>query len=282
MKTLYIDHNILADESNWELLEKIIKENELTLVLSDWNLVEIAQATDIPQATKRIEFLESVNPLWLIPKVNIYEAEVRQFVLKNYFGHTIEELPKFITSYTVSLSYDCGTETPIGASPRKMVESWQRDPSGLLPIVEGKKEATQAANFMKTVSEKDKKAKKDVLFKEWVRPFIPHKKADAILVAREEQEVILEYCYKNRVLFFDECPSLGVEEQITDIRARDKVRPPTDQDAIDLEHQLLALPHCDYLVTADGFIRYCIKFVAQSIKVAVAVKSLEELEALLS
>lgn len=57
MKTLYLDHNILVNEGNWDSLRRVVADGTVRLAVSSWNIVEIEQGEDSDQMLRRAEFI---------------------------------------------------------------------------------------------------------------------------------------------------------------------------------------------------------------------------------
>jgi hypothetical protein len=72
MKTIYIDHNVIAREDDWPKLSQLVTTpSKLRLVVSDWNLFEIMNGDDKAQAIRRAEFL--------CGKLSFYPVDARSF-----------------------------------------------------------------------------------------------------------------------------------------------------------------------------------------------------------
>jgi hypothetical protein len=66
---------------------------------------------------------------------------------------------------------------------------------------------------------------------------------------KADRDTLAGFCWANRDEFYRECPAMGVEHFVCEARTRDPNRPPSESDAIDLQHTVLGLSYCDVLVT---------------------------------
>jgi hypothetical protein len=84
--TFYLDHQIFAREDNWPKIRCVLdNQASVRLVCSQWNLIEVANASDEKQRMRRGHFIDSLNPLWILNGRDIQRAEVHPFVWRRYF-----------------------------------------------------------------------------------------------------------------------------------------------------------------------------------------------------
>ncbi|MEW6657690.1 MAG: hypothetical protein AB1424_03420 [Thermodesulfobacteriota bacterium] len=113
----------MANKDNLPMLASLCAPNTgLRLVVSQWLLVEIRNFGDRIGAIKRGEFLDSLNPLWMIERLHIQRHEVRRFLWINYFKRDAEPFSVFSEHLSVVLSYDEGSSAPIGYTAKKWLE----------------------------------------------------------------------------------------------------------------------------------------------------------------
>jgi hypothetical protein len=88
MKTVYIDHHIIARETgghpaNWQLLATILADNpDWRLAVSECNLLEIASDGDKARARRRAAFIDSLKPVWMMERLDIQKREVMAFLCR--------------------------------------------------------------------------------------------------------------------------------------------------------------------------------------------------------
>jgi hypothetical protein len=90
MRTFYLDHQIFAREDNWPIIRCVLdNQAPVRLVCSQWNLIEVAFAADKKQRTRRANFIDSLNPFWIMNGRDIQRAEIHRFVRMRCFGASI-------------------------------------------------------------------------------------------------------------------------------------------------------------------------------------------------
>src|SRR5947209_451499 len=94
-KKLYIDHSIIARETNWPALEGAARSTVVRPVISMWNLVEIAFATDKAQKRARAAFIDSLKPLWVFERIVIQKLEVQAFISRELWDRPASAVDPF-------------------------------------------------------------------------------------------------------------------------------------------------------------------------------------------
>lgn len=253
---IYLDHQIVGDEENWELLTNIKSKYNLDFVFSEWHLVEIAQGKDKQQAIKRAKFIDSLNPLWstdyfLIQKFELVNFLKNQIQFKEKFVKISVEKPIFTyLSQLISLYYKSPS---LGANAEKMVKAFFSDKQQLNPIEESKSKSFEAISTSRIKNNLIKKYDKDI-FIEWIKQRLSF---NEIFLSDEDRNHIAKWCYSNKNITFEECPSLYIESIISDIRAENSLQPAKQSDAIDLQHSVIALSLCNYFVSKDKYLKNC-------------------------
>ena len=266
MKTIYIDHNILACEKNWPELSRLFSQNtDLRLAISDWNLLEIICTCDKPQAIRRAELIDSLNPLWIMDRLFIQQHEVKQFIWLNYFNYQAESFCVFTEYLSVLLSHYLGADAPLGCTAKKWVENIH----GNMPLKDIYSSKNETVRALKTLQNTDTKKKKDSnadVFRTLVFSKVPDRYQENRPIIISEKEKIVKYCYDNKDKFYLDCPAMAVEDKLCDIRTQDHNRKPKESDAVDLQHSVLALAYCDAFITGDGYIFRCVKQAERKLK----------------
>jgi hypothetical protein len=103
--TIYIDHSIVTHEADWPLLEHAVESQKVRLALSVWNVYEIGRATDRAQLDKRLAFLDSLHPIWMIECRAVQRQEVARFLSIHYFkrlpSKVVATIPYFSQSEAI-------------------------------------------------------------------------------------------------------------------------------------------------------------------------------------
>ncbi|HEY9073334.1 MAG TPA: hypothetical protein VIN67_04295, partial [Desulfobaccales bacterium] len=174
MQTLYVDNDVLAIEDNLPMLATLCApNNSLRLVVSQWLLVEIANFGDRIEAIKRCEFLDSLKPLWMIERLHIQKHEVRRFVWIDYFKCASEPFSVFNEYLSEVLSYDEGSNVPLGYTAKKWLEDTD--------VTDVNVEKPRVVSALKTLQSADQNKMKRIkgnIFREWVLPKIPERDPD--------------------------------------------------------------------------------------------------------
>jgi hypothetical protein len=246
--TIYVDHTIVTHESAWPHLRQAIISSGLRLTLSAWNLFEIGAASDRCQQDRRLAFLESLNPIWIIERVEIQKQEMKRFLWRHCFDRTAENPIVFTPFLSVMASFWYGPNTPIGLTPRELIDRFNY--TFLNPL---KKLSPQAQASMKAADPKVLKKKDHDMFVAWIKRLIPTHDPDFRPLAAAAQAELGEFCYRNRLAFLAECPGLAVEDALTDHRIGDRRRKPTETDGPDGQHTVMALAYCNIFFTTDGY-----------------------------
>jgi hypothetical protein len=261
MRTLYIDHSIVAHEPSWEHLRQASTSGKLRLALSVWNLVEIGSATDETQRESRLAFLESLSPVWVVERLAIQKQEVERFLWSHKFGATPRDLIAITPSLTVVDSFFAGSHTRIGLTARQFIRGI--DFAALQPV---RRLSPDALRTLQGADRKVLRAKKREIFDAWIAPLIPDRGPDGRALTIAEKAELLASCWAGRKQFLAECPCLAVEDVLTTARTADPTRNPTDSDGPDLQHAAVALAYCDVFFSRDGYQGQCAGVARRSLK----------------
>jgi len=264
MKTLYLDHQYIARETagqpaHWQQLSAMLAANpKWRLAVSECNLLEIASDGDKVRAQRRAAFVDSLKPAWMMERLDIQKCEVKAFLWKNHFH--VEPVPFVVFHDHLSQVTIHHTQPIIGETATSWVA--RIDPS---EIDAAKRQTLSSLRTLQTATKQQKKQIDEAVFRAWVELKIPPKDPGGRLMKKADREGLAGFCWTNRNQFYRECPAMGVEHFACVARTRDPNRQPTESDAIDLQHTVLGLSHCDALVTeryAHSTAAYAIKALA--------------------
>jgi hypothetical protein len=123
IRTLYVDHQIIAKEANWPQLSDLLeRDKSLRLAISIYNLAEISSASDKAQALRCVEFVDSLKPLWVLERLIVQKYEVRNFLWQHHFHKEPNSFAVFTDRLSTALSYHLGPKVPLGMNARRWVE----------------------------------------------------------------------------------------------------------------------------------------------------------------
>jgi hypothetical protein len=258
---LYLDHSVIAHEPWWPRIDAAVSSGDARLAVSVWNLIEIGGATDRKQQERRLEFLERNNPLWIVERVAVQRQEVRRFLWISRFGAPPDELCVFTPHLSVVDGFLSGSKVRVGLTARTFI-----DGTDFARIEELKQLAPDALRRLQAVDRKTFRKRHDEVSKAWIRNLIPDTDPDGRLLSTAQKNELIEHCAARQDQFLDACPSLAVEDAMTDARTSDPRRKPQNSDGIDLMHTVIALAHCDHFLVRDGFVKSCAAQATKSLR----------------
>jgi hypothetical protein len=265
LKTIYLEHSAFGFETWWDDLRQLSQNRDLIrFVLSDWNLIEIANGEDEVRATARAKLADEIRPLWMMERSHLLRREVQKFVYEHLFHQASSDLQPFSDSLSVMLSYHEGPNVPLGETAVLRINRLQSNRMYLAEINKGKQVTLAAQTAIRSTSPKERAAAEAEVFRKWVGEFIPYKDPDGKLLTQSDRKSLSEACFQASDKFYELCPGMFVEHSLYVTRAQDPKRNPELQDGIDFQHSVMALSYCDYLFTRDRHLAH----VARSVKVA--------------
>lgn len=277
-ETIYVDHQIIVEGRNHELLRSICQADNRRIVISQYNLLEIAQGSDQRRAHRYMELIDDLNPMWARDRLDVQDQEVKSFLWKSYFNVPPQQVTPFSTSMSVVLAYHLRSSVPIIGTAK----DWHKTFADKVNIDEPKQDTVRALTVLQGVSKQKWKATDHLAFHGWVFKHTPLCDPENHLMNRSQRLQMADYCVANKVEFLNACPSLTVEDTLTGVRTSDPRRVAEPQDAIDLQHSALALAYCNVFITADRYLYHCAeqtKARLRNLQLASVFKNLSALQA---
>jgi hypothetical protein len=264
MKKIYVDHHVLIRYEDWPELRAVFAPNAgVRLVLSEWNLFEIANYGDRKEVFRRAAFLDSLKPLWIMERLQILKAELRSFIYQTYYNTENVFSSPFSDSLSVIVSYNLGSKTPLCLTASELVRVLAH-PYSKNTINATKPLTTNALTGLQAAGIVERDRVKSEVFRRHIYPLLPTHDPQNQVIKQKEKSALLQHCESNKIDFYTSCSAFRVENALYEIRPRDPNRKPKLSDGIDLQHSTLALAYCDYFVTRDGFVRQCCQHVTRS------------------
>ncbi|WP_211444233.1 hypothetical protein [Collimonas humicola] len=278
MKTLYIDHNVLTHEDNWENLRGIVANHDIRLVISGWNMIEIEQGEDREQKVRRIEFILSLTPIYIHEMQTLQRYELRSFLWLYFFRAGMFPFIPFKVRFSSILLDDFNIRVRDDYS---MMDYMQTAKLGDLASIE--KAKSDLVNVLTTLQKADRRRLKELdetIFITHLNTLFPKQWPDGTSIVPKDWLNMGRYCYQNREKLYRSSPALLAESAMADKRRQDSTRKPNRGDAADLMHCTLGLAYCDYFVTGDGFAAKCTEYAqsqlkAKGVRAAAPFKSLQ-------
>ena len=209
-KTVYLDHSIVTYEPFWPATRTLFHKSDRQLVLSVWNLLEIAGATDLPQRARRIAFLEECGPVWIYDHTFVRRQELKRFLWPNVYGAAPPHLDVYATHLSQAWSVYTGPKLTIGTTMTSLVE----DISKVSDIPALKQLAPTALAKLQSITKKTWKAKQAEVFASVMTGVIPDRRPDGRALTKDEQKKLVAYCWDNRAAFFQACPTFAVDNAL--------------------------------------------------------------------
>jgi hypothetical protein len=255
MLTLYIDHSYFAPENNWtHIKDFLIKNPDIKLVVSDWNLIEIAQFEDKDINQKRLAFLCSFDPLWLIIKTEIQKFELQNFIYQK-IHRSIYPYSPFASSFQRMVEI-ATSSAHSKVTPMSYVLDLMKRKDLLLPIEKSKKEYVENYDRIKKLTIERIKNYDDTIIASWLKDILPEKNPNGKTYSHAEKHHLINFCIQNKNDFIASCPYFQFENSLFELRYSQSYissnRNPKPNDSIDLEHVCASVPYCDIVVIADN------------------------------
>jgi hypothetical protein len=284
MKTLYLDHHVLINEENWALVRDIVDQRKAVIAISNWNLVEIQQATDQTQKQRRVAFVESLSPVYVHDMMTLQRYELRSFAWLYYFQAGLYPYSAFAPTFADYLRANFGFRVRDDYSLSDYFRNARQE--HLAPIAAQQDEMAAALTTLQTVSKKQFAQIEAETFIRYLGARLPTVSPDGKEMDQDTRLSMLKLCYEQREKLNRSSPAIFAEEELGVKRRQDPSRRPKPTDAADLMHCAVGLSYCDVLVTNDGFAFHCCEHAkaamsAQKIRSADLFRSLPEFVATL-
>jgi hypothetical protein len=243
----------LAWEQGWPEIEQTIRcAPGLRLAVSEWNLYEIANGTDLAQREKRLLFLDRLGPEWMVERVHIQKQELRRFLWECYYGVRAPDLLVFSDNLSVIDSFSAGSQTRLGLTARRYIAELN-----IGRVNMRRASAPTALRTLQRAGSKDIAKLDERIFRERLQPLLPPTTPDGRPSKVVERHALVNFCWQNRSGLLATSPALAVEHALRKTRTRDPARNPQASDGPDLMHMVMALAYCDFFVVRDGYALSC-------------------------
>lgn len=282
MKTLYLDHNILVNEGNWDSLRRVVADGTVRLAASSWNIVEIEQGEDSDQMLRRAEFIAALQPLFIHDMLTLQRYEIRNFLWLYFFKSGIFPFNAFSPSYAAALFEDLQIKVREDYSLVDYFRAAMRNDrrNGFATIDQQKDALVEALRTLQNADREKLKAIDEQVFFHHLAALLPRYRPNGKAIGPQTWAEMLQFCNERKVELYRLSPALFAENELGNKRRQDVRRQPNRGDAADLMHATLGLAYCDYFVTNDGFVVSCAEFArgkldTQGVAVAEIFRSLQ-------
>jgi hypothetical protein len=254
---VYLDQNAVItlgrnaqDDAFKERLCKALESHALTVVVSSWHLIETANTKNVQNAIRLAEFIDSLQPAWLLERYDIQKIEIHDEFFK--FARIPYQAPPKVTTRSaviaaLSRKRD-GSRFDIPS--RKFVEQWIANPDQLKPLdkvyadnVDGLIRLRELKKEGKITAEIQKRSNQVLL-----REHVPARTPNGLEIGRELATAYIESANISVI------PTISIELAISQqewISTGGADR----NTLIDKFHLISALPYVDEIVSDDKFFR---------------------------
>lgn len=272
-----IDHNFihyLANtfpanydaEQEHEAVEALVENEEVSLCLSMWNLVEPAMRRDIDYINRVSEIIEMLSPLWLAERLAIQKMELSHFVYTNYFNYENDQRPENIVFNELLSQSVCslGVEfVRIGDTAQQFMEDLSENPRNIRILEQSFMATPDALNTLHEAQRQGglTQEQQEQAWMEWLRLFMPERNPENDLLTTNEINEIIGEFVNQRYLICTTCPAIAIEDAFCEYRVIDPGRNPRLGDAPDLAHFVVSVAYCDIFLTNDGYLHEGANFI---------------------
>jgi len=226
----------------------VIASGLVTVVVSSWHLVETAHKTNLQKAIALAEFIDSLNPMWLLERLNIMKLDVEEDFYR-FANVDFEPMPRVTTRSAAIGSLLGERDSPRYDIPsRDFVRQWIERPDQTAVLDRSYRGNAEALTWARGLAAAGKMTSPvtAAIDREYLRRLIPARTRSGLDTGRELRDQYLEQADVRRI------PSLAIE---TAISKREWVsQGGADRNTlIDKMHLTAALPYTDEIVSDDRF-----------------------------
>lgn len=252
MATIYLDHNVIANIAGIPAAADApqigthitaLQERGHRFVLSAWNMYELARSNDQQHIDQCCAFVEILNPLWLSDSTKVKRQEVDRF-LQPAFDNVGPVRNRNFSAFNETVAAMWASYGEGGRQDETFtssVASLRAHPEFLETVDNSAKETPEAILIgRRAFRNGGEKLLDGIVDQEYLALSLP-------TGAGSQQ---LKFLIANRNKLLSVSPALAVEDAMSKLRVRDSFKP-KPSDAADLQHAMVALGYCDYIVTGD-------------------------------
>ena len=247
---VYLDHHFIADPNCWPIIKALSDRGQIRVAISSWNIREIAQG--MLERAERMEFLESLAPLYIHDMQVLQRLEVVSFLNMAMFGGQRVPFAMFTETFADSLlmnlqvkvrpdyqlsDYIRAEGDVTGDAVDLAMETYVVARNALLANPDGVKRSEEQANHATMTT------------------LIPRRGFDGRHWEPSQIADMLIFCHRNRRPLLRACPAIFAEDALVRARQADPTRRPKKSDTADLFHSVSALAYADVFLTNDGWAR---------------------------
>ena len=266
---IYLDHNIIqylarqfppkvdAQRERTDFERMLAATPNVRFVISHWNIIEASRGTDEARVKDCASLIGRLRPLIVRDKSGMAREELRACAFAKFYDTRVASPEMFFERYADALTA-LGIDDPrvFNHTPEGDVLESFKNPHWFAPIAEN---AAATPDVLKTLAN----AKSDGLLtrdnreettRSWFFGFFPLLDPAGNAIAKRNREQMVAQLAADIDEVYTHCPSLRVEDQLSELRISNKDREPRESDAIDLMMAVPSLAYCDAFVSYDGYV----------------------------
>lgn len=265
MKTIFLDNQQYIQifekktDKYLEHFNKITASNKFTLIASLDNLVEFSASISVEDAYQLSSPFYKIQTKWLKSFYDIQQDELEIFIKT----HTINE--KITVPYSPFVDF-----SDLFDNKKITIESFIKQASSPMEKIAFKEKFEEHKDVLYQLQKNGPLTTEQLRLS--IKNYFQRRLYDLYKNGKLKEFNCLQlpdlcaYLVENYKIVYKECLSIGSENHISDIRAKDKSRVTKASDSIDYTSSIAATPYVDILVTNDGFLFECLKYVKNKMK----------------
>lgn len=280
MKTVYIDHQIVVNQSGWTAIKSLSDDHKIRIAISSWTIREIAQG--LREREDRMSFLESLAPFFIHDMLVLQRFEITSFLNEFLFAGGRLPFVMYTESFSDFLLMNNQRRVRSDYSLTDYIRA-QGDTAGDL-VEMGKAEHMIAMRTLQAdpagVARAEEQTNHAIMAN-----LIPRRSAQGRPWDSSDIAEMLTFCHQNRSQLLKACPAIFAETALSHARLSDPRRQPRASDTADLFHSVSALAYSDIFVSDDGWAGDRVRLAKKSMSLqgvdgCLLVRSIDELQSL--
>ncbi|VVE71648.1 hypothetical protein PAN31117_04125 [Pandoraea anapnoica] len=281
MGTVYLDQNFVSDvagstrsaDAGVERARaaEIVRAGDHRFAVSVWNMYETARAAEEGTRDGCIEFISTVGPLYCVNPRLVQVQEIVRYAAGRHADepYRLEEVRPFCDTPAQMWATFTSAGRPatpfVGESFRDGVEMFIRSDLRLeldAALDEGPAAAADGRRaYAEGVVERDEQ----LIDRQWLLELLPERhQVDGSWIDLPRREALVDFLLERMDDVYEHCTTLHAEEQIYRHRIAGQRRL-RRSDGVDIQFGVLAIAHCDVIVTSDRALQEMLTAVAERI-----------------
>ncbi|MGF6465116.1 hypothetical protein [Paraburkholderia youngii] len=286
---VYIDHNIITlmvvERSTHPLgteyraIHDLLANGRTTVALSAVSLYEIARSEIEAHVVNSITLLNELLPQWLSNPIYVQTEELKRYIARRCHRPVTRPLDPLNSTMAQLWSTYGAQNVVIGETVADCLTTWHRERAAQRLVEEAARETPNAIMTGRRALAEGFVADNELIIDaEYYRARLPARSELPEQISPRRYGELPNLLAGEGRLVRKSCPAIKAEDLCQRYRIEAGFRP-EPQDALDLQHVMVAMAYCDYFVTRDNDIRAMFQYVRSRWKhcPCVAVRSCTDL-----